>query len=95
MKIRIALWAFGGVLVAAAWWLYAWATAPASLATLRPLWMLAQFSCPLVFVGTYFHFGVSVYSVFLSNAAVYALLGLLVEMLRAELHSSNSPAALG
>jgi len=90
MKVRIALWGFAGVLVAAAWWLYAWATAPASIAALRPLWMLAQFSCPLVFVGTYFHFGVSVYSVFLSNAAVYALLGLLVEMLRAELRSSHA-----
>jgi len=95
MKIRIALWTFAGLLVAAAWWVYAWATAPVSLATLRPLWMLAQFSCPLVFVGTYFHFGVSVYSVFVSNAAVYALLGLLVEILRAEMRSSHSSAALG
>ncbi len=94
MKMRIALWGFAGVLVAAGWWIYAWATAPASISSYPPLWMLAQFTCPLVFVGTYFHFGVSVYSVFLSNAAVYALIGLLLESFRAEKRSSHSPAAL-
>ena len=94
MKLRVALWAFAGILVAAGWWLYVWSTAPSSVATQPLLWMLAQFSCPLVLAGTYFHFGVSLLLVFLSNAIVYALAGLLLELLRRQLRSSHSLAAL-
>lgn len=94
MKIRVALWAFAGVLVATAWWLYIVATAPTSIAGTPALWLLAQLSCPWLLVGAYFHFGVSIYTVFLSNAVVYASMGLLVEMLRGRLVSSHPPAAL-
>ena len=93
MKIRIALWAFAGLLVAAGWSLYAWATAPIPITTKPILWSLAQLSCPAVLMGTRLHFGVSLYLVFLSNLVGYGLIGLLVEILRRVSHSSGSSAA--
>lgn len=94
MKIRIALWAFAGLLVAAGWSLYVWATAPVPITTKPILWSLAQLSCPAVLMGTRLHFGVSIYLVFLSNVVGYGLIGLLVEMLRRALHPSGSSTAL-
>ena len=89
MKFRIALWAGIGLFVVAAWQLYIFATAvPMGLAT--PLaWTLVQISCPVVFAGFYFHFGVSVYWVLIANAATYALAGLIIEGLRRQLHHAK------
>ncbi len=80
MKVRIALWTFAGLLVAGGWWLYAIATAPTPMDPI--LWTLARYSCPVVLAGFYFHFGVSIYWVLITNAASYGLLGLIVEILR-------------
>ena len=80
MKVRIALWTFAGLLVAGGWWLYAIATAPTPIDS--SLWTLARYSCPVVLAGFYFHFGVSIYWVLITNAASYGLLGLIVETLR-------------
>lgn len=44
--------------------------------------MLARLSCPIVFVGFYFHVGLQLYWVLLANAATYALAGAVVEALR-------------
>jgi hypothetical protein len=82
MKRRVAIWAIVGVLVAACWGIVSWAIriTPAE----QIVWNLARFSCPIVFVGFYFHFGVRLYWVLVANAAIYALIGMTVEtMLRA------------
>jgi hypothetical protein len=49
------------------------------------VWMLAQVTCPIVLAGTYFHFGVHLVWVVVTNAAIYALVGLGVESLREHL----------
>jgi hypothetical protein len=41
-----------------------------------------------VLAGFYFHFGVSIYWVLITNAASYGLLGLIVETLRQRKHGS-------
>ncbi|HEX4488967.1 MAG TPA: hypothetical protein VH088_22020 [Terriglobales bacterium] len=89
MKFRIALWASIGLFVVAAWQIYIFAHGtPMGLAT--PLaWTLVQISCPVVFAGFYFHFGVSVYWVLIANAATYALAGLIIEGLRRQLHHAK------
>ncbi len=94
MRVRIALWGFAGVLVAAGWWVYVSATAPTPITTSPLLWTLAQFSCPAVLAGTHFHFGVSVYWLLVSNAVAYACVGLLAEMFRSQLPSSDSSAGI-
>ena len=89
MKIRIALWAFAGLLIAVGWWLYITTTAPTPITSAPMLWNIARFSCPIVLAGFYFHFGVSVYLTFFANAATYALIGLMVEGLRRQLHHAK------
>jgi hypothetical protein len=86
VKYRIALWASLGLLVVGAWQIYIFAqAAPMGLAT--PLaWTLARITCPAVLAGFYFHFGVSLYWVLITNAAIYAMVGLIVETLRRQAH---------
>jgi hypothetical protein len=50
------------------------------------LYTLGLLTQPVVFIGSYFHFGMSFYLVILANAATYALVGLVVETLRQRLH---------
>jgi hypothetical protein len=68
------------LLVAVAWWIYAlaWAPVPVTL-TGSIVWTLIRLSCPVVLVGAYFHFGVSVFWSLLANAATYAGVGWVVE----------------
>ena len=90
MKRRIAAWACAGLLVAVAWWIYAIAWAPTPITMTAPIvWTLVRFSCPVVMVGIYFHFGVPLLWVLLANAAIYALVGLLVEGLRWRVNPAN------
>jgi hypothetical protein len=89
VKIRIALWTFAGLLIAVGWWLYVTATAPNPISAAPLLWNIARLSCPVVLAGFYFHFGVSVYLTFVVNAATYALIGLVVEGLRRQLHRAK------
>jgi hypothetical protein len=81
MKSRIAMWAIAGFLIAGCWALYF-----ASVSKDNPIepivYTLSRLSCPIVLVGDYFHFRISLYSVLLTNLAIYGLLGLSVEMLR-------------
>ncbi len=76
MKRKMAVWGLLGVAVAGLWVVI-------SLAI--PLWQaptisaLARFSCPMVAVGSVFHFGVKWYWVAASNFGIYALVGLIVE----------------
>ena len=83
MKRRIAVWAGAGFLIAAGWWIYAFAWAPVPVTQTGPIvWTMIRLSCPVVLAGAYFHFGVSVYWVLLVNAATYAGVGLVVEAIR-------------
>ena len=82
MKYRIGAWASAGFLVAAFWALYLFPTAPIQMSSTEPILTLARFTCPVVFAGSYYHFGLRFYWVFLANAATYALVGLIVETLR-------------
>src|ERR1035438_3331395 len=52
------------------------------MSSTEPILTLARFTCPVVFAGSYFHFGLRFYWVLLANAATYALVGLIVETLR-------------
>jgi hypothetical protein len=55
----------------------------------QPLaWMLAQVMCPIVFLGTYFHFGVMLYWVLVANAATYAVIGMMIEGFRRQMHDA-------
>jgi hypothetical protein len=89
VKYRIAMWASAGLLVAGCWWLYIFATAPTPLTVEPMLWALARYSCPVVLAGFHFHFGVSVFWVFLANAATYTWIGLIVEYLRRQLNHAE------
>jgi hypothetical protein len=82
MKTLLAAWAIVGFAIAGCWALYALANAPATMMSRDPILALIEFTCPVVFVGFYFHFGVSLYATVVANGAIYALLGLIVETLR-------------
>ena len=85
MKFRIFLWAMAGFLAAAGWAFYAAATFP-DLIQFKPLvWNLALLTQPLAFASMRFHFPASIYWVLITNAASYALVGLIVESLRRQL----------
>lgn len=79
MKIRIAIWAVAGFLVAGFWSLYVLATAPHTNERMHDVWLLAGISCPIIFAHSH---PVNVYQVLIANAATYALIGLVVEALR-------------
>jgi hypothetical protein len=79
MRYRIGAWASAGFLVASFWALYLF---PTTTMASTAIVTLARLTCPVAFVGSYFHFGFRFYWVLLANAATYALVGLLVEALR-------------
>ena len=77
MKLRIAIWAFAGALVAIIWRLYLSATFPAPLSgTAR---ILGDLTCPIALVR---HVALNFYFVLIANAATYAVVGAIVEILR-------------
>jgi hypothetical protein len=78
MKHRIAMWGGAGFLVACFWAIYSLVAAPISSEPL--VWALARLSCPIAFAG--FYFRISIYMVLFANIATYAMIGLLVEILR-------------
>jgi hypothetical protein len=79
------MWAGIGFLVATGWALYASATPAPALTSADPLMTAVEITCPIVFVGDHFHFGVSLYWSLIANAASYGLVGLMVETLRQKL----------
>ena len=76
MKLRLSIWAGAGALVVIFWTLYISATAPTAHGT---MWMLACLTCPVALARQY---ALSFYSVLLTNAATYALVGAAVEVMR-------------
>lgn len=90
MRFRIAMWATAGFLVAAGWAFYAAATFPETISRANPLvWNLALLTQPLALASMHFNFPASIYWVVLTNAAAYALVGLLVESLRRQLRHAK------
>jgi hypothetical protein len=83
MKHRIVIWASVGFLVAGCWALYALATNPPAMTSADPILTLVRLTCPIALLSSH---PLSLYSVLLANAAIYALVGLIVETLRQRLN---------
>jgi hypothetical protein len=86
MKYRVAMWATAGLLVAGGWGLY-FALASKDIPKAPIVYALARVTQPVAIVGWYFP--LSLYLVLAANAATYALVGLIVEMLRRQLSHSK------
>jgi hypothetical protein len=86
MKYRIAIWAGVGLLVAGSWALYALAATPPALGFGDPLLPLVRLTCPIAIFSSH---PISLYTVLLSNAATYALVGLVIETLRQRVHPAK------
>jgi hypothetical protein len=80
MKLRMAIWASAGFLVAAFWTLFTIATFPSTSERMRDVWILISLTCPVSMAGM--HYPISLYAVLAANAVTYALVGLIVETLR-------------
>jgi len=85
MKYRIAIWAITGLLVAGLWALFAFATFPST--RMRDVWALITFTCPVALLGM--HHAISLYEVLAANAVTYAVVGLILEILRRQLHHAE------
>jgi len=83
MKYRVAMWAIVGLLVAGFWALFARATFP-STERMRDVWTLVCITCPIAIAGM--HHAISLYETLAANTITYALVGLVVETLRKQLH---------
>jgi hypothetical protein len=88
MKSRIAMWASAGFLVAGFWAVFAFVTFPSTNERLRDVWTLVCLTCPVATAGR--HYPISLYEVLVANAVTYALIGLIVEGLRHQLHHANN-----
>ena len=86
MKYRIAIWAAAGFLVASGWAVYFF-LANKNFPVAPLVSTLVRLTCPIAIVGA--HYPVSIYSALAANVATYALVGLLVEILRRRLHHAN------
>lgn len=87
MKLRIAIWAGSGLLVAAFWALFAIATFPSTSERMREVWTLIRLTCPVAIAGM--HYPIRLYEVLAANAVTYALVGIIVETLRHQLHHAK------
>jgi len=86
MKYRVAMWAAAGFVVASGWAVYFLVASRDHL--IEPIvFTLIRITCPIAIVGS--HYPVSLYSAVVANVATYALIGLVVEMLRRRLNHSN------
>jgi hypothetical protein len=74
MKLRIAIWAGVGALVVVLWAVYVSGTPTASVP-----WTIVYLTCPIAVAR---HYALSFYLVLLVNAATYALVGRIVEIIR-------------
>jgi hypothetical protein len=87
MKYRIAMWATAGFLVACFWALFAFATFPSTSERMRDVWALVSLTCPVAIAGR--HYPISLYEALAANAVTYALVGMIVETLRHQLHHAK------
>lgn len=88
MKYRIGIWAAVGFFVASFWALYLLPTSNPITSAELP-WTIVRLTCPIAFASLYFHFPIAVYWSLLVNAATYALVGVIVETMRRQLHHAR------
>ena len=86
MKYRIAIWAAAGFLVASGWAVY-FLLHSKEHPTEPVVSTLIRLTCPVAIVGM--HYPISLYSALVANVATYALIGLVLEVLRRQLKLSN------
>ena len=86
MKCRIAMWASAGFLVAGFWATFAFVTFPSTNERMRDVWTLVCLTCPVAIAK---HYPISLYEVLVANAVTYAMIGLIVETLRNQLHRAK------
>jgi hypothetical protein len=84
VKYRIAMWAIAGFLVASFWALFAVATFPSTSERLRDVWTFVCISCPIAIAGM--HHSISFYETLVANTVTYGVVGLIVEIVRKQLH---------
>ena len=87
MKYRIAIWAGAGFIVAALWALFAIATFPSTAERMRDVSTLISLTCPIAIAGR--HYPISLVQALAANTATYALVGVIVETLRRQLHHAK------
>jgi len=87
MKYRIAMWTGAGLLVAGFWALFAMATFPSTSERMRDVGILISLTCPVAIAGM--HYPISLFEALAANTATYALVGLIVEVLRRQLHHAK------
>jgi hypothetical protein len=86
MKYRVAIWAAAGFLVGSGWAIY-FRVANKDLPLQPFVSTLVRLTCPIAILGA--HYPVSIYSALAANVATYALVGLVVEILRQQLSHSS------
>ena len=86
MKLRIAIWTTIGLLVAGFWSLYPFAAFP-SPDRVREVWPLITLTCPVALLGM--HHAVSLYEALAANAVTFAVIGVMVETVRRQLHHAQ------
>jgi hypothetical protein len=84
----MAMWASAGFLVAGFWALFALATFPSTNERMRDVWTLVCVTCPIIAIARR-HYPLSLYEVLAANAVTYALVGLIVQTLRDQLHHAK------
>jgi len=89
MKLRIAMWAGAGLLIAAIWAVYGAVTSPPALTFSNPIMPLVELTCPIALASARLHVGVSLYWALVANTATYAVFGLMMEGLRRRLLHSH------
>jgi hypothetical protein len=89
MKYRIAMWASAGLMIAVGWAVYAFATTAPAMTSRDPIMTLVELTCPIVFAGMHFNFGVSLLWSLVANVATYALFGAVVESVRMRLQQAR------
>ena len=87
MKYRVAMWAIVGFLVAGFWALFAVLTFPSTNERMRDVSTLVSLTCPIAIAG--WHYPISLYVTLAANALTYALVGLIVETMRHQLHHAK------
>ena len=86
MKYRVAIWAAAGFLVASGWAVY-FLVRDKDLPIESMVSTLIRLTCPIAIVGS--HYPVSLYLAVATNVATYALVGLVVEILRQRLNHAK------
>ncbi len=87
MKYPVATWAGAGFSVAGFWALFASTTFPSTSERILDVWTLVSLTCPIAIAGL--HYPISLYEVLAANAVTYALVGLIVETVRHQLHHAK------